>query len=467
MSDLMSESSEAPLSSLLLHLAPVLQLVVAWEGQVGAWIDRTVGINTVTALMPYLPCEQQAKECAAMAASGTGFYTLGQILPRCISYCLLLSVLRWALTLVAFRPLAIRCLRLRFPQYRRIAAIDNTPALCKDKPSPEAIRTFCKTHWKDNGNDSGTDGEAPMLYSEEEVRQYLRVHGTCMSNERRIVKFIEALWRFLFYSAFVALGVYVLLYPGAGASSSSNSSSSSGSAGPVVWVEDPINFWVGWPLQHVPNAVMLLYYEVEVGAYLHQLLWTEVSRSDAFEMILHHFVTLALLLGSYMTNFTRIGSYILLLHDAADIFLELGKVLNYTARAWRNKPLGTVCDGFFAVFAVTFFGTRLVLYPKAVLYQLFVHCIAILGPFSGLPFFKVFLSTLQCLHVFWFYLIARMVVIMFATGKVDDIREEEDEDEEPEQVEGEGSSSGRSGKPPAAPTPAGSATKKTNNKKNK
>ena len=49
------------------------------------------------------------------------------------------------------------------------------------------------------------------------------------------------------------------------------------------------------------------YYHIELGCYLHQLLWTEVSRSDALEMILHHLITICLLIFSYLTNFTRIG----------------------------------------------------------------------------------------------------------------------------------------------------------------
>ena len=125
-------------------------------------------------------------------------------------------------------------------------------------------------------------------------------------HDKRIVKFIEALWRFLFYFTFVLLGQ---LYPEVA------------SWLPILG-EDVFNYFREWP--HYPSAWILFYYQIEIGAYLHQLIYTEVDRSDAAEMIVHHFVTLGLLFGSYFCGFTRIGSTILLLHDFADIFLESG-----------------------------------------------------------------------------------------------------------------------------------------------
>lgn len=42
-------------------------------------------------------------------------------------------------------------------------------------------------------------------------------------------------------------------------------------------------------------------------------------------MCVHHHVTILLLTIAYVANMTRTGTVILLLHDAADIFLEVGK----------------------------------------------------------------------------------------------------------------------------------------------
>jgi ceramide synthetase len=43
-------------------------------------------------------------------------------------------------------------------------------------------------------------------------------------------------------------------------------------------------------------------------------------------MILHHLTTTLLLVFSFVSNHTRVGSSILLLHDSSDVFLESAKV---------------------------------------------------------------------------------------------------------------------------------------------
>lgn len=45
---------------------------------------------------------------------------------------------------------------------------------------------------------------------------------------------------------------------------------------------------------------------------------------DFWQMVVHHIVTVLLLIFSYYSGFFRIGSIIVLLHDLADIFLEVG-----------------------------------------------------------------------------------------------------------------------------------------------
>ena len=46
-------------------------------------------------------------------------------------------------------------------------------------------------------------------------------------------------------------------------------------------------------------------------------------------MTIHHIATLLLLSLSYVTSFTRIGTTIILVHDLADIFLEMAKIFVY------------------------------------------------------------------------------------------------------------------------------------------
>lgn len=114
--------------------------------------------------------------------------------------------------------------------------------------------------------------------------------------ELKIKKFNEALWRFVFYSIFTILGYYVLFTPTIS-----------------IWISNNDELWINWPF-HITTNTMKLYYYIEMGSYLHQLVWTEVSRSDSLEMIFHHLITLILITISFLLNFTRIGTAIMLIH---------------------------------------------------------------------------------------------------------------------------------------------------------
>lgn len=130
-------------------------------------------------------------------------------------------------------------------------------------------------------------------------------------------------------------------------------------------------------------------------------------------MITHHFVTILLIVFSYLLNFSRIGSVILLIHDAADIFLESAKVFNYISKARGREWAKHVCDIMFALFAITFFVTRLVFFPRYVIYDvLYVSPITFNNDWFGYWTFAALLIILECLHIFWFYLVLKMVKLL-------------------------------------------------------
>jgi hypothetical protein len=233
-------------------------------------------------------------------------------------------------------------------------------------------------------------------------------------NNKKVSKFAEALWRAMFYTVFCFLGIVTLFYPEQ-----------------AEWLFNSRNHWNNWP-HHPITAMINLYYQIELGCYIHQLHWTEVTRSDAAEMILHHCITIILIVASYLTNFTRIGTSILLVHDFADIFLEYGKCMNYTSKTPEFKPWASkITDGFFACFAISFFVTRLVLYPRFLVYSLLFEAPEIMGMWPGYWLFATMLVGLQCLHIFWFYLISRMIYRMLVVGEIEkDVRSDEEDDKE-------------------------------------
>ena len=50
------------------------------------------------------------------------------------------------------------------------------------------------------------------------------------------------------------------------------------------------------------------------------------------EMFIHHMTTILLMVMSWSTNLTRVGTLVLLIHDCADIFLEV--------RQWLQTTIG-------------------------------------------------------------------------------------------------------------------------------
>lgn len=230
---------------------------------------------------------------------------------------------------------------------------------------------------------------------------------------------MEALWRGLFYTAFSILGYMALFNPE-----------------PAVWILDSKNHWNNWP-NHPISQSILFYYQIELGCYIHQLLWTEVNRSDSLEMIIHHIVTISLIVISYITNYVRVGSSILLLHDISDIFLEIAKLFNYIAQPKSNNWMRDyIVDPLFITFAITFFITRLVIYPFFILRSVFIEGYEAFGcGWGGCYAFVILLSILQILHIFWFYLIARMILMFLSKSIESDIRSDEEEIEDEEEDE--------------------------------
>lgn len=242
------------------------------------------------------------------------------------------------------------------------------------------------------------------------MRAYVHQRAAFLGVDKKVSKFIEALWRLIFYSVFVGVGVYCLLWP----------------VMPDYIREN--NLWSGWPHTYANEAVKM-YFQMEMGAYLHQLMWTEVSRSDSTEMIIHHVVTITLLFGSYFYNFTKMGSVIILIHDFSDIFLEAAKIASYVQKGRNLAWMASICDVLFAIFGISFFLARLVVYPRYCVYSYFTEYREMFGTEHTL--FWVFgglVLVLQCLHLFWFSIIAKMVYIMFATDQcTEDLRSDDEE----------------------------------------
>ncbi|XP_054619542.1 ceramide synthase 2-like isoform X1 [Dunckerocampus dactyliophorus] len=254
------------------------------------------------------------------------------------------------------------------------------------------------------------------------VRQVQRWFRQRRNQDRpsKIKKFQEASWRFTFYFiAFFAGLATVIDKP---------------------WFYNMKRMWDNFPKMPVLQS-QYWYYMTELGFYVSLLVSvaSDVKRKDFKEQIVHHVATTVLIGFSWLVNYIRGGTLIMLVHDAADYLMESAKMFNYAG--WKRT-----CNCIFTVFAVVFIISRLIIFPFCILHATLVYPMTLYKPFFGFYFFNGLLLVLLALHVFWAVLIVRMV-IKFLPGNdiVEDERSDKEETESDDDEDDEDGSSERNG----------------------
>eukprot|EP00744_Colponema_vietnamica_P008302 GILI01011854.1.p1 GENE.GILI01011854.1~~GILI01011854.1.p1 ORF type:complete len:352 (+),score=79.87 GILI01011854.1:123-1178(+) len=194
--------------------------------------------------------------------------------------------------------------------------------------------------------------------------------------------------------------------------------------------------WVSYPLGESQKREMGLnfrstahneivwYYSYQIGFFFAELyaICTETKRSDFLEYLIHHIVTLYLMIFSWAAYEHRVGSYVLIIHDAVDIFLCLSKMAHYI------KVRDLVMFPTFISFVVSYAFFRMFCLP-VLSYELLTVTRFEHSNFASSMLGFILAFVLQALHVFWFYLILRVIYKMFVVGVNEDVRSDEDEDE--------------------------------------
>ncbi|XP_047341395.1 ASC1-like protein [Impatiens glandulifera] len=209
------------------------------------------------------------------------------------------------------------------------------------------------------------------------------------------------------------------------------------------WFTKTRNFWVGpgdqvWPDQKIKFKLKGVYMYA-AGFYTYSifaLIFWETRRSDFGVSMGHHVATVILIVLSYILRFARAGSIVLAVHDASDIFLEIGKMSKYSGAE-------TLASIAFVFFVLSWILLRLIYYPFWILWSTSYEVIQNIDrskhKLDGPIYYYVFNSLLFCLlvlHVYWWVLIYRMLVKQIrGRGKLsEDVRSdsegEEDEHED-------------------------------------
>ena len=136
---------------------------------------------------------------------------------------------------------------------------------------------------------------------------------------------------------------------------------------------DMKHMWSDFPcIQSAYLSSLRFYYLSTLGFHfnsLRALLWayfTNRSKNDWVEMLLHHLLTVALYAFSYMTNSIKIGSLIMYLHDWADIWTPFTKF-------WVDTPYKytTIVSGVI-IWSVWFY-SRLIVFPQIIYWGVYIY----------------------------------------------------------------------------------------------
>jgi len=238
----------------------------------------------------------------------------------------------------------------------------------------------------------------------------------------KVEKFAQTTMEQLFYGAFTIFGFVMVLSQ--------------------EWAWPSKHWWIGFDetdkasgfSKHafMPEAVAA-YYIMYAARYFQGMVSVllEHKRKDFWEMELHHFVTCALVTISYMFGWNRVGMVVMLVLDPADVPLHSAKMCKYIGeRRCPGKPnnwwqMGS--DLLFVVFMVSFFVTRLGVYPY-VCWSAHIEATRYFP--KGLPEWTsvILLYILLVLQVFWGWLIIRVLIKLIRDGHVEDNRSDDEDD---------------------------------------
>ncbi|XP_049645406.1 ceramide synthase 4-like [Suncus etruscus] len=307
--------------------------------------------------------------------------------------------------LLAALPMALALLVLRFAFERFIALPLSHWLGVKDqlrrpvKPIPELERLFITAGQEPKEAQMAFLASKCGLTLQQTRRWFFRRRNQARTPMSK--KFCEASWKFTYYLCCSLSGFSILYHES--------------------WLWSPVMCWDNYPNQPLKFS-LYCWYLLELSFYISLLIMLpfDIKRKDFKEQVVHHFIAIVLIFFSYSCNLLRIGSLVLLLHDLADLVLEVGKMFNYT-------QYQKVCKVLFFIFALVFFYTRLVLFPTQILYTTYYDSIEGSSPFFGYYFLNGLLMMLQLLHFFWFYLILRMLCTFTWKGKMKDVRSDAEE----------------------------------------
>ena len=170
-----------------------------------------------------------------------------------------------------------------------------------------------------------------------------------------------------------------------------------------------------WTEGYEPPRALVAMYMASLGYHIHSTIYHMFfveRRSDYHQMVLHHVITLWLMILSYMEGHIRGGSMIVLINDVPDIFVYSSKMLGETVFVKTSIVS-------YVLLTITYLYFRLIVAPVSIIYSMMTEAF-------NMSRFEVwvyagFLGSLYFLHLYWFILILKIGVNISKTGSRKDI----------------------------------------------
>jgi len=174
----------------------------------------------------------------------------------------------------------------------------------------------------------------------------------------------------------------------------------------------------GFPFQQNPPELRQ-FYLTAIGFHLSEavMVLLENPKPDFWEMLLHHSLACSLTSFSYVLNYVRLGSLVLLLHGATDVFV-------YASKAFVDMQFRWVLALLYQGLVVTYAYFRIFVFPFCIMHSAFIESQQEVEwqRLFGWNYMNFAMCCLLSLHVYWFGLVLKIGLLYGRTGQVRDLQ---------------------------------------------
>jgi len=191
-------------------------------------------------------------------------------------------------------------------------------------------------------------------------------------------------------------------------------------------------WWEVYYLLQIAYSLEAFLYLLSYSVNLTNLTFQDSKRGDFREMFIHHLTTNLLTLLSYSFNFTRVGTYILYLHDFSDVPIDISKMFNFLKLKIPTAigfSLIVVCWIYARMYVFGFYVIWSVIFdtPHSEFTSITSGSELYYNTYKSI--FVVALTILYLLHCYWLKLFFRMGILLVRKFETHDLSEHKDGEE--------------------------------------